>query len=179
MASAEKLTESARTAENWAGLWDTVAECDKVVTDIEGRLPEGLVGTENERGDTIPERLFPIFRDEEELPADADLSTAIRAAVERSKYLIVLCSPRAAESTYVAEEIRYFKQLGRADRILAVLIEGEPNASCDEGKQRAGFSPFQECFPKPLMHPVEEDGSLDETQRAEPIAADLRIQDGR
>jgi all-trans-8'-apo-beta-carotenal 15,15'-oxygenase len=34
-----------RTAENWKGLWDTVSECDKVVTEIEGRLPEGLVGT--------------------------------------------------------------------------------------------------------------------------------------
>tara|TARA_R110002096_G_scaffold13623_8_gene48029 strand:- start:557 stop:2707 length:2151 start_codon:yes stop_codon:yes gene_type:complete len=141
-------------------------------------IPEDLVDTANERGDTIPERLFPIFRDEEELPADADLSTAIRAAVERSKYMIVLCSPRAAESTYVAEEIRYFKELGRADRILAVLIEGEPNASWDEGKQRAGFSPYQECFPTPLMHPVAQDGALDETQRAEPIAADLRIQPG-
>ncbi len=141
-------------------------------------IPEDLVGDPNERGDTIPERLFPIFRDEEELPADADLSSAIRAAVERSKYMIVLCSPRAAESTYVAEEIRYFKELGRADRILAVLIEGEPNASWDEGKQRAGFSPYQECFPTPLMHPVAADGTLDQTQRAEPIAADLRIQPG-
>jgi all-trans-8'-apo-beta-carotenal 15,15'-oxygenase len=34
-----------RTADNWKGLWDTVSECDKVVTEIEGRLPEGLVGT--------------------------------------------------------------------------------------------------------------------------------------
>lgn len=36
---------SARTAENWKGLFDTVSECDKVVTEIEGRLPKGLVGT--------------------------------------------------------------------------------------------------------------------------------------
>lgn len=69
-------------------------------------IPEDFIGTKNERGDTIPERLFPIFRDEEELPADADLSNSIRSVVERSKYMVVLCSPRAAESTYVAEEIR-------------------------------------------------------------------------
>lgn len=35
----------ARTAESWKGLFDTVSECDKVVTDIEGTLPKGLVGT--------------------------------------------------------------------------------------------------------------------------------------
>jgi all-trans-8'-apo-beta-carotenal 15,15'-oxygenase len=35
----------ARTAENWKGLFDTVSECDKVVTEIEGRIPDGLAGT--------------------------------------------------------------------------------------------------------------------------------------
>jgi len=45
MASAERLPETTRTAENWRGLWDTVAECDKVVTDVDGRIPEGLAGT--------------------------------------------------------------------------------------------------------------------------------------
>ncbi|MDF1754363.1 MAG: toll/interleukin-1 receptor domain-containing protein [Verrucomicrobiales bacterium] len=82
-------------------------------------IPEDLVGTKNERGDIIPERLFPIFRDEEDLPAEANLTNAIRTAIKRSKYMIVLCSPRSAESKYVREEIQYFKQLDRADRILS------------------------------------------------------------
>jgi hypothetical protein len=62
------------------------------------------------------------------LPADADLTRNIRQALENSALLVVICSPRAVQSRFVAEEIRYFKELGKADRILALMIDGEPNA---------------------------------------------------
>ena len=35
-------------------------------------VPEDLIGRTNLRGESVPESLFPVFRDEEELPADAD-----------------------------------------------------------------------------------------------------------
>lgn len=139
-------------------------------------IPRDLVGQTNERGDLIPEHLFPVFRDQEELAADANLPGVIRSALDRSKFLIVLCSPNAVESTHVANEVLYFKQLGRSDRILAILIEGEPNVSWDVAKQKAGlFSPFQECFPLPLIHPLNANGELDLTKRCEPVAADFRL----
>jgi|688.fasta_scaffold12570_2 tetratricopeptide (TPR) repeat protein len=141
-------------------------------------VPSDLVGKTNDRGDVFPERIFPVFRDEDELPADADLASPIYRALERSKFLVVLCSPQAAASAYVADEVRYFKQLGKAGRVLAVLIEGEPNASWDSGKHRTGIDPTRECFPKPLQHPVDPTGKLIETERAEPIAADFRLSDG-
>jgi hypothetical protein len=50
-------------------------------------VPQDLVGTVNDRGDTIPERIFPVFRDEEELPVDADLASPIYRALEASKFL--------------------------------------------------------------------------------------------
>jgi len=130
------------------------------------------VGTVNGRGDEIPERIFPVFRDEEELPADADLSSPIGRALDASKTLVVLCSPRAVQSRYVAEEILLFKQGGKSDRIMAALLDGEPNASRDETKSA------EECFPKPLMHPVGEGGQLLEEEWTEPIAADFRLSDG-
>lgn len=139
-------------------------------------VPAELADETNELGQPIPERIYPVFRDEEDLPADADLANAIRSAVERSQCLIALCSPRSAQSKYVAEEIAYFKQLGRENRILAVIIEGEPNASWDEGKHAAGIGPDRECFPLPLMHPVSPEGELDTSVHAEPIASDFRIQ---
>ncbi|OYV06917.1 MAG: hypothetical protein CFE26_03740 [Verrucomicrobiales bacterium VVV1] len=129
-------------------------------------VPADLVGTVNGRGDTIPERIFPVFRDEEELPADADLASPIFRALDASKFLVVLCSPRAVESTYVADEISYYKQIGRSDRVLAALLHGVPG------------SPEHECFPKPLRHPVDAAGKLNESVRAEPIAADFRLADG-
>src|SRR5207249_4517924 len=129
---------------------------------LEGyEIPADLVGTKNSKGDSIPASLYPVFRDEEELPADADLTRNIRQALENSELMVVLCSPRAVESRFVAEEIRYFKELGKADRILALMIDGEPNAAKDLAKQTAGLTAEMECLPEPLRRGVAtNDGSL-------------------
>jgi WD40 repeat protein len=138
-------------------------------------IPPDLVGRTNLRGEPVPASLYPVFRDEEELPADADLSANIQRALENSALLVVLCSPRAVESRFVADEIRIFKQLGKTGYILALMIDGEPNATDDPGKTRVGIRPEQECLPEPLRHGVAcEDGCIDWTQRTEPIAADVR-----
>jgi hypothetical protein len=138
------------------------------------QVPDELVGQVNSRGETIPARIFPVFRDEEELPADADLGRSIVNALDSTRLLIVLCSPRAVDSTYVADEIEYFKQLGHSDRIIAVMIDGEPNASWDLSKHSLGYSKSDECFPIPLQFEYDLKGQrLD--KRAEPIAADFRV----
>ena len=143
---------------------------------LEGyEVPVDLVGRENNRGDLVPASLYPVFRDEEELPADADLTRNIQQALKHSELLVVLCSPRAVESRFVADEIRYFKELGKAGRILALMIDGEPNASDDPGKAKAGIQPEAECLPEPLRYGVAgEDGRMDWSRRTEPIAADVR-----
>ncbi len=143
---------------------------------LEGyEIPADLVGTKHSKMEAIPASLYPVFRDEEELPADADLTRNIRQALENSALLVVLCSPRAVESRFVADEIRYFKELGKTDRILALMIDGEPNASDDPGKARLGIPPEAECLPEPLRFGVAgEDGKIDWNQRTEPIAADAR-----
>lgn len=105
-------------------------------------VPADFVGKPNQRGQPIPASLYPVFRDEEELPADADLSQNITHALDHSGMMVVLCSPRAVQSRYVADEIRYFKERGHADRILALMLDGEPNASDDLSKGSA-----LECFP--------------------------------
>ncbi|WP_412973321.1 toll/interleukin-1 receptor domain-containing protein [Glaciecola sp. MF2-115] len=137
-------------------------------------VPSDLVGKKNAHGTTIPARIYPIFRDEDELPAHADLGASIVSALEQTNLLIVLCSPRAVASTYVAEEIDYFKKLGHSDRIIAAMIDGEPNSSWDEGKQASGFSKEDECFPLPLQFEYNTDGKPTD-KRAEPIAADFRV----
>ena len=73
-------------------------------------IPRDLVGTKNSRGEPIPERIFPVFRDEEELAANASLSSAITRALDNSDHLVVICSPRAVESSYVADEIAHSGQ---------------------------------------------------------------------
>ncbi len=65
------------------------------------KLPKALVGGQTERGEPVPERAYPIFRDRDELPTSADLGDMIRRALERSRYLVVICSPRSAQSRWV------------------------------------------------------------------------------
>ncbi|HEX4301011.1 MAG TPA: TIR domain-containing protein [Gammaproteobacteria bacterium] len=136
------------------------------------RVPRRLVGREGRDG-PLPRRLFPVFRDREELPSSADLSDNINESLQHSRYLVVVCSPRAAVSRWVNEEIIAFKRQGRADRILALIVDGEPNAG---DRPESGEL---ECFPPALRHRVDSEGRL-LTERVEPIAADARPQqDGK
>ena len=142
-------------------------------------IPEELIGTENQRGEIIPERIYPVFRDEASLPADADLASAITDALDRSRFLIVLCSPRAVQSYYVNEEILHFKRTGKQEHIMAALLLGEPNASIDEAKQEDPEDVRTlECFPQALQYHLQA-GEIDTAQRTEPIAANFRLPDGR
>src|SRR5215831_1600981 len=68
------------------------------------RLPKKLVGSVTPMGQ-VPARLFPIFRDRDELATSADLGASLKDALARSKSLIVLCSPAAATSRWVNEEV--------------------------------------------------------------------------
>lgn len=137
-------------------------------------VPKRLARAASRRG-VIPTRLFPVFRDREELPVSADLGRNIEEALRLSRFLIVICSPGAAKSRWVNEEILTFKRLGRSDRILALIVDGEPNAS--DGKP--GYNRDQECFPEAMRYAMQPDGTLG-TLRTEPIAADARPgQDGR
>ncbi len=140
---------------------------------LEGyEIPRDLVGTNSTTGELVRESLYPVFRDEQELPADADLTRNIRQALDNSALLVVLCSPRAVESRFVAEEIRYFKELGRSERILALLIDGEPNASGDPEKIKTGVGANMECLPEPLRYGVErDDGTIDWEAPTQPLAA--------
>ncbi len=122
------------------------------------RVPRELVA----KG--FPKRLTRVFRDEEELPANADLSTQITTALDESKFLIVICSPRAPLSKWVNAEVEHFRKLGRHDKILALLIEGEP----------------RESFPAALTEirrSVVDAGTgqtREQIEEVEPLAADVR-----
>jgi tetratricopeptide (TPR) repeat protein len=130
------------------------------------RIPRRLVGRKTVHG-RVPARLAPVFRDRDELTGAADLSSTVTAALAASQHLIVICSPAAARSRWVDEEVRTFKRMGRSDRILTLVVGGEPNASARPGEEQ------QECFAASLRFEIAPDGRLS-TRPAEPVAADLR-----
>jgi tetratricopeptide (TPR) repeat protein len=136
------------------------------------RVHKRLVGHAGRHG-PVPARLVPVFRDRDELTGAPDLSSTVKEALEASRHLIVVCSPAAARSHWVDEEVRTFKRIGRADRILTLIVDGEPNASDRPGEAE------RECFAPALRFEIGPDGSLS-PRRAEPIAADARPgKDGR
>ena len=95
----------------------------------------------------------------------ANIDEALRAIALSDCYLL---SARRAV-TRVDQEIIDFKKLEREDRILALIVAGEPNAS--DGK--SGFVPEDECFPKPMRYRLAANGELS-TDPTEPLAADVR-----
>ena len=130
------------------------------------RPPSNVVGQATDFG-PVPHRLTPIFRDREELASSTDLGDVLEQSLVDSACQIVVCSPDAATSHWVNEEILAYKRLGREDRIFCLIVGGEPNAS--DHPERG----LEECFPPALRYQLGADGQLSK-QRTEPIAADAR-----
>ena len=95
-----------------------------------------------------------IFRDQEELAANSNLEKILTDSLVKSDFLIVVCSTETPLSEWVCKEIEVFKALGRQNRILAVLVSGDPGQS----------------FPKPLT----EQNLGHKIVRVEPLALDVR-----
>ncbi len=95
-------------------------------------------------GHAIPPRPSSVFLDSTDLRASADIGESIREALKSSQFLIVICSPDSAHSRWVNSEVAYFgEELGRKDRILCLLIAGEPETSyCPALLPRTGQDPL-------------------------------------
>ena len=100
--------------------------------------------------------LGKVFRDADDLRAASDLSAIIRAGIDESEYLIVICTKRYQKSVWCMEEIEYFLETRDREHIIVVLVEGEP----------------QESFPEILTH-IERDGKI---VAIEPLAVDVRAE---
>jgi tetratricopeptide (TPR) repeat protein len=129
---------------------------------LEGyRIDNDLAGRKTRAG-RVPKALRPIFRDSEDFATDHLLSEQTLAALEASRFLIVICSPNAAKSKYVNEEIRRFKILRGAESIIPVVVGGQPgDLEC-------------EWLPPAVRFKIGTDGVLTWEQEDKPIAADAR-----
>lgn len=150
MATAETLASEAQTRRYRAFVSYShrdKAPGAKLFRKLDGyRTPKALVGAETRFG-PAPAKLYPLFRDREELTTAPDLSDRIKAALAGSEHLVVLCSPDAAQSPWVNREITEFAALHGPERIHPVIARGAP----------------PDCFPPALL-----------AVQPEPIAADLR-----
>jgi eukaryotic-like serine/threonine-protein kinase len=135
---------------------------EKIQRSIEQYNVSGdMVGRETRFG-PVPGRLRPVFRDRWDLSAGHNLDDQIAEAISASAFLLVVCSRSSAKSRYVNSEIIRFKQLGRAERIFALIVDGEPN------------DPEKECFPPALKFKIDALGQHTNEPEQQPIAADAR-----
>src|SRR5262245_24237093 len=89
-------------------------------------------------------RALHVFRDDTGLSATPHLWPSIETALDQSRFLILLASPQAAASTWVAKELMCWLDRHSADTILIALTEGE--LTWDE---RAGDFVWSEDTPLP------------------------------
>lgn len=99
----------------------------------------------------------PVFRDRDELDSGV-LGDELRQKLEVSKYLIVICSPKSAQSAWVSDEVQAFIDMGRLEYIIPFIVDGEPQNYADA--EAAGHPLLGECFPQSLrtwntLHPKE------------------------
>ncbi|MBU2879667.1 toll/interleukin-1 receptor domain-containing protein [Aliiglaciecola lipolytica] len=128
------------------------------------RVPAKLIGQSAEFG-VVPRRIGKIFRDRDELPTAGNLGQRVNQALQNSSSLIVICSPFSAKSKWVNTEITEFRKMGREERILCFIADGDP-MSCD---------PEIACFPPALLKPAQAG-----QPNREPLAADARMEgDGK
>ena len=130
------------------------AERDAAIAKQVHTLIENYVIPKSLRKDS--RKLGIVFRDEEELPISSDLTESICTALDASRYLIVICSPEAKESPWVAREVNYFLKNHDSSNAFVVLANGEPN----------------DVFPYELTHILNEETG--EYQEVEPLAMDVR-----
>ncbi|NUT00020.1 MAG: toll/interleukin-1 receptor domain-containing protein [Sphingomonas sp.] len=130
------------------------------------RVPSSIAGRLTSQG-VVPRRLTPIFRDRKELAVSGDLETEIREALVASRYLIVLCSPAAANSRWTNAEIDTFKRVRPDGCVLAAIVDGEPFASDIAGREA------EECLPPALRVHYDRRGRPT-SKRSEPLCTDLR-----
>ena len=125
------------------------------------RIPDGVVAAVDSS-----RRLGKFFRDDDDMPAAADIGQIVREALQSSESLVVLCSPRSARSQWVNAEIAHFRSTVSSGQVFALIIDGKPNAG----------NPDEECFPEALR--AANGGAESTIMPIEPVGIDLR-RDGK
>jgi formylglycine-generating enzyme required for sulfatase activity len=124
-------------------------------------IDKDLVGRKTATG-TIPAALRPVFRDREDFTAGKALTEQTLAALDAAEALIAVCSPSAAKSRYVNEELRLFKSRYPSRPLIPLIVAGKPGDAKNE------------CFPPPLRFKLDPNNGQVTAEPEELLAADAQ-----
>ncbi len=138
------MSEAAENTSRYKAFISYARADDRIAAWLHGRLerfvtPPDLRSLSGLHG-PVPASLRTIFRDRTDLSGGGALNDKLTQALQDSQFLIVLCSPAAAQSFYVNQEVETFLALGRRDHVFPVVTSGAPDSG----------DPATECFPPAL-----------------------------
>ena len=113
------------------------------------KLPSKLQETDPEKNKKSQKPIQPVFRDETSINPGKSVDEALKSELEKSKYLVVICSPASSASPWVDREVERFVEMGREDRIMPFIVEGVPHSQNEK----------KECYVPALRALAEKKGS--------------------
>jgi len=103
----------------------------------------------------LPQSLKPVFKDTTDIKPGV-LAEVLTQNLEKSKYLIVVCSPRSANSQWVGREISDFISLGKPNNIVLFIVDGKPYSN--DPKTECYHLVIQQKLPEMLGVNINEEG---------------------
>ena len=95
-----------------------------------------------------------------------DFDDEARGILDHSRYLAVLCSPETRTSAFVLERLDYFREIGKENNVIAVIVRGEPIDSF----------PASFIEQKTVRKILPDMTVVERTETIEPVASDLRAE---
>lgn len=156
-------------APSWAAVSFTFEDafwCDWLFREFDGlRVPRTLIRRPSRHGLPYPDRLS-ISPD----PADPVQLENYAATLRSAQHLIVVVSPESGRAELIQEQMRVFRAAGGEERIVALVVKGEPGSPTAEP---AALSDV-EWMPQWLKWRYSEEGFA-LAERTEPLVVDARM----
>ena len=157
------------TDPSWAGVsfvFEDAFWCDWLYREFDGlRVPRSLIRRPSRHGLPYPDRLS-VSPD----PADPVQLENYAETLRTAQHLIVIVSPSSGQSDLMKEHMRAFRAAGGEERIVALIVKGEPGSPIAE----PGSMTDREWMPLWLQWRFSEAGFAD-SERTEPLVVDARM----
>ncbi len=100
---------------------------------------------------------------------DTPLDDKVRAQLDGSRFLALICSPDTRQNRNILDRLEYFRNAHGQEEIIAIIVRGEPIDS------------FPESFieKKVVRHIMPDMSIVERVDTIEPVAADLRAETGK
>ncbi len=153
----------------WAAVsfaFEDAVWCDWIYREFDGtRVPRPLAGRPSRQGTPYPERIS-VSPD----PSDPQQLENYAETLKAAQHLIIILSPGSANYHTMQEHLRLFRAAGGEERVIALIVKGEPASPSAE----AGCAADAQWLPKWLQWRFQ-NNEFDPGPPCEPYVVDARL----